>query len=629
LSCETNADRAAQATGANGIAAAKSGYVAGKTPEAAGCLARANEGLWPPPTGANRLWRDYRVAIKTALKQWRSRKDDRMLGRMRMELAGTLARQAEKTKENEGPAGAATELALERARLLVAPPKSMTVGERVERVAVLDNALALMRLGGVIDEKQYRSALVDAVCRQRAVSQRSTAPVTWQPVCPVGMEEETASQVDPTRKIRTRYRVVELADVVASNTLSGVINPAYDALLQPRRRERAASRAQIERMARTLDANALLKSGANWSDGAPLVGPDGMVESGNGRVLALRRAVEINVEGYETYRGQLLARAEQLGLDRYQVAKLKQPVLVRERLTKMSQDERQRFVNEANASSVERMGVAEQARADAGRIFPGFFQDLQVAGSDRSLGDVLRKKRNAGVVARFFKLLPKTERATLMDEKGNLSAEGINRLERAMFAYAMPGSSGERLARLVFEEGEAIDRVGAGLRQALPQLGRMEDMIQAGQRDKSLSIGDDLAAAVEKMRDIRRQGLSVNDYLRQTRLFDELSPLQEQLLAQLDSRRHSGRAVAGLINAYAEAALKTAPPNQGRMFGEQVNREQLFKSALKKVRGTWVDVRTWSAAQRAISGRNVPATQVQQFSLAQQARGMQNAGKSV
>jgi hypothetical protein len=351
----------------------------------------------------------------------------------------------------------------------------------------------------------------------------------------------------------------------------------------------------------------LLKRGASWSDGAPLVGPDGLVESGNGRVLALRRAVEINAEGYDTYRGQLLARAEQLGLDRNQVAKLKQPLLVRERLTQMSQAERQRFVNEANASGVGRMGVAEQARADAGRISPGFFQDLQVAGSDRSLADVLNKKRNAGIVARFFKLLPETERAALMDEKGNLSAEGVNRLERAMFAYACPGVSGERLARLVFEEGEAIDRVGAGLRQALPRLGRMEDLIRAGSRDKNLSLGDDLAAAVEKMRDLRRQGLSVNDYLRQTRLFDELSPLQEQLLAQLDSRRHSGRAVAALINAYAGAVLKTAPPNQARMFGQQASREQLFKSALKKVGGAWVDVRTWSTAQRAISGLGLPA----------------------
>ena len=124
-----------------------------------------------------------------------------------------------------------------------------------------------------------------------------------------------------------------------------------------------------------------------------------------------------------------------------------------------------------------------------------------------------------------------------------------------MFAYAMPGPSGERLARLVFEEAEAIDRVGAGLKQSLPRLGQMEDFVRAGQRDKDFSIGDDLAVAVEKMRDLRRQGLSVNDYLRQFKMYPEMTPFQEQIVVQLDSRRRSGRAVAALIGAYADQAL--------------------------------------------------------------------------
>lgn len=487
LSCETNANRSGQAARANGITTGKSGYVAGRAAEAGDCLARAGLGLWPPPGGSGRLWRDYRATIKTALGQWRSKK------------------------------------------------------------------------------------------------------------------------------------------VVASNTPGSGVNPAYDPALQPRRRERAASRVQIEQMAQALDADALLKRGAGWADGAPLVGPDGMVESGNGRVLALRRAGQINEAGYETYRRKLLDQAPYLGLDAGQVARVKAPVLVRERLTELDRAARQRFVSEANAAGASRMGIAEQARADARLIAPGFFQDLQVSASDRSLAEVLAKKSNAGVVARFVGLLPETERATVLDAQGRLSAEGAARLERALFAYACPGTAGERLGRLVFEEGEAIDRVGAGLRRALPRLGRMEDMIRSGSRDKNLSIGDDLAAAVEKMRDIRRQGLSVNDYLRQTSLFEELTPLQKQLLAQLDSRRHSGRAVADLISAYAGAVQQTAPPAQARMFGENAGRKQLLRQALKQVGGTWVDAKKWSAPQRAASGRQVGAARVQQLSFG---RG-QRAGQSL
>jgi hypothetical protein len=226
-----------------------------------------------------------------------------------------------------------------------------------------------------------------------------------------------------------------------------------------------------------------------------------------------------------------------------------------------------------------------------------------------------------------------------MDSRGELSADGVNRLERAMFAYTMPGPSGERLARLVFEEGEAIDRVGAGLKMALPRLGQAEDFIRAGRRARDLGLGDDLAVAVEKLRDLRRQGLSVNDYLRQYKLpldrglpspggmYPEMTPLQEQLLAQLDGRRRSGRAVAGLVNAYADQALLQPPPAQGTLFGAElaVTREGLLRSALKAVGGEWVDVSKWSAAQQAASGLGVPAPLVQALTPAQQARAMRLA----
>jgi hypothetical protein len=158
----------------------------------------------------------------------------------------------------------------------------------------------------------------------------------------------------------------------------------------------------------------------------------------------------------------------------------------------------------------------------------------------------------------------------------------------------------------------------------LPKLGQMEDLIRAGQRDQEFSIGDDLAAAVEKMRAIRGQGLSVNDYLRQYKMYPELTPIQEQLLAQLDARRYSGRRVAELINAYADAVIDQPPPMQAGMFGDalKVTRAGLLRSAVKSLGGEWVDLSTWSAAQRAVSGLDVPAAEVQKLTPGQAANGM-------
>ena len=628
MSCSANASKVSRAARAAGVSplANLAGYEAGRADDVALYLPPGPL-PWPPPGGARGLWRDYAAQIKTALQAWRSQADDRALARLRAQLAASLADRALTGQRDGHPAGRAGLMAEERARLLLAPPSSLTVAERVERVAILDNALALMRLKRAIDEREYQAALVGVLLSRRQDLQcnPSGAPAAWLPGRPVGVEEDSASQVDPTRKIRVRYRVVDLDEPVASNTLTGAVNPGYDEKFQPRRQERVASQAQIDAIARRLDADALLRSGASWSDGPPLVGPDGMVESGNGRMLALRRAVEVNPDGYAAYRRKLTEEAARLGLERAEVEKVERPVLVRERLTALDGEARLRFVAEANASGVARMGGAEQARADARLIPAGFFAALEVAESDDSLADVLNRRSNLPVVTRFFQLLPETERAALMDSRGELSADGVARLERAMFAYAMPGPSGERLARLVFEEAEAIDRVGAGLKQSLPRLGQMEDFVRAGQRDKDFSIGDDLAVAVEKLRDLRGQGLSVNDYLRQFKMYPEMTPFQEQIVVQLDSRRRSGRAVAALIGAYADQALLQPPPSQGSLFGGgdfKVTREGLLRSALKSVGGEWVDVAAWSAAQRATSGLGVPATQVQALTPAQAARGM-------
>ena len=87
-------------------------------------------------------------------------------------------------------------------------------------------------------------------------------------------------------------------------------------------------------------------------------------------------------------------------------------------------------------------------------------------------------------------------------------------------------------------------------------------------------------------------------------MYRELTPLQEQLLVQLDARRRSGRRVAELVNAYAEAVLRQPPSAQGQMFGDtfKVTREGLLRSALKSVGGEWIDLSTRSASRQVVAG---------------------------
>jgi integrase len=85
--------------------------------------------------------------------------------------------------------------------------------------------------------------------------------------------------------------------------------PTYDRELQPRNRNTAASREQVESIAKGPDANRLLDS-VTTDTGSPIADQNGQVVSGNGRVLGLRKAYAGGRA--ETYRQAVIERAKAL-----------------------------------------------------------------------------------------------------------------------------------------------------------------------------------------------------------------------------------------------------------------------------------------------------------------------------
>ena len=86
-----------------------------------------------------------------------------------------------------------------------------------------------------------------------------------------------------------RYTARDASNIAASQLADGRTNPAYPAALQPRDRTRAASIQQVNSIANRLQPERLGAS-ASTSEGAPIIGPDGAVESGNGRTMAIMQA---------------------------------------------------------------------------------------------------------------------------------------------------------------------------------------------------------------------------------------------------------------------------------------------------------------------------------------------------
>ena len=107
--------------------------------------------------------------------------------------------------------------------------------------------------------------------------------------------------------------------------------------------------------------------------GAPIADGNKIVEVGNTRGLAIKRACAAKSAKATEYKQWLIANAERFGLDPNVVSGMKEPILYRERTTPLTQKQRLQFVDEANSSSVNKLTARDRAKVDArvldGRLF--------------------------------------------------------------------------------------------------------------------------------------------------------------------------------------------------------------------------------------------------------------------
>lgn len=422
---------------------------------------------------------------------------------------------------------------------------------------------------------------------------RTKTVVKWERVLIPSKTSDLTFAIGPKSLSRYefRYRLVEADKLrVSHNPMTFVPNPQYPQELQPRDRTRAADQAQVILMAAKLDPEVLLVEFHSIDRGAPIIGKDLIVESGNGRVMAIQRAIREAPraireapQSYQKYLAALEKMAPQYAIPLTELAKFQHPVLVRERLTKV---DRAIFGKEANLSTSLGTSPIETARADAGLLRVQDIFNLEV-GENQGIDDALRAVSNAGFVNAFLSHLELNQRASIVDAEGKLNQEGIRRLTMAMFVRAFPGDTGLRLAEKFFEStGETVKNVMNGILKALGRLAQAEALVASGQRAKGLSIADDLMNAVNIFARIKADtsGMTVAKYLAQLQLQSrELTPFQEKLLMEIDTRSRSGRAIGELLNNYAQAVIASPPPQQAGLMGlELLSKDALLSAAARK-----------------------------------------------
>jgi hypothetical protein len=354
------------------------------------------------------------------------------------------------------------------------------------------------------------------------------------------------------RAVLVEPQVMELDSLIASHLPDGAANPAFPhgEGVQPRDRGAAPSRDQVRAIAATLNPERL-RPNPEAGFGAPIVAADNVVESGNGRVMALRTAFDdpALAEQAGAYRAWLEAQG-------FDLTGFERPVLVSRRVSALSPAERASFVREANGRGTLAQAAAELARQDARAIDDAL--PLWRGGEVDSLA-------NAPFVQRFLAGLTAEERGSLIRADRTLSAEGARRIQAAILARAYGDELGPLLERFLEADADGLKAIAGALQDVAGRWAQLRRDVAAGAINPAMDVTADLAAAVRAVDNARRLKMPVADLLAQGDL--DATPLSDTGLAMLAMmfREPGFRAPAGRdrlvarLTGFLEEAEKSRP----------------------------------------------------------------------
>lgn len=372
-------------------------------------------------------------------------------------------------------------------------------------------------------------------------------------ILPPGIAGRKAAVVtERGQHLGVQYHVGEVGNLVTSHDNSLGVNPKFPAELQPRDRARAASEAQIAKIEQSIRPELLAES-PQASNGAPIIGRDGVVESGNARTIALRRAYE---GGNAThYKEWLIQNADRFGLDAAEIAQMKRPML-----TRVGTDayDRAEFARQANESSVAHMSSTEVAKSDASRM-----PDLE--GLHSADDGTINMAQSIGFIRDFISKIAPNEQGAMMTAGGELSQDGLKRIRNAVFAKAY---GDPEIVAMMGESTDAnVKNILNGMMRAAPEVARLRELIEAGARNP-IDIAPDLVKAVRQFSQIKSEGKTVDNFLAQLPMFDSgISPEVNNLLIGLQENSRAPKRIAEMIKGMTDTVESMGDPRQSDIFG--------------------------------------------------------------
>ena len=384
---------------------------------------------------------------------------------------------------------------------------------------------------------------------------------------------------DSGEEIPVRYRLVEALSLVTSNSAKDFSkNPAYPKSLQPRDRERANMQQQIREMASRLRPEDLAAS-RSVNLGAPVVRADGVVLNGNGRAIAITRALLGNTFRDSTgkgYRAFLVKHAEEFGFKPETVQRMKAPMLVRE-VTGGLNAEQVKAVTTSTAGG-SRLGASEQAKQDAEKIT---LEDL-ARYEENERGDLTTAANRDFVAGILYRVAGKNDVNAYTDAKGQVNADGIQRVKRALFQKAY--GDDDLLSRMSESTNDDTRNITNGLTIAAPYIARANEKMARGTAH-SYKLGETIADAVKRYNHLHGIGQSVENYLDQQAMFAEYEDSTEvrEVLRVLNENRRSGKRIAQFVRRVGEIVEAQGNPNEISLMegGEPLSLGDVIREAQK------------------------------------------------
>jgi hypothetical protein len=369
-------------------------------------------------------------------------------------------------------------------------------------------------------------------------------------------------------QVSTVFALLESDEITASHTAAGAENPEYPQELQPRDRSRESSQAWVQKTSNGLDPESLGRSG-RADTGAPIVGDDLAVESGNGRTMAIQLAYARGQA--EEYRQWLIEEAEYFGFSAAEAESFKQPILVRIRTSEV---DRVQFTIEANQDDKLSFSATERAKSDAKRLDENLLA-LFTPGDD---GDLLTAG-NQKFIHGFLKSIGDTEAAQYITTEGKPTQALVARIKAAIFSKAY---NDDRLLEMMADQTKPdLQNMLNALGAAAPKFIEAQAVSRGDIQDVSSSIVDGIEQALDKrvtnaiidaantIVAAKRNDQDIAEFVQQRGLFGDLGEGVPELAVFLSKNSRSAKKMSILFKAMAEFAEKQAIDqlNMG-LFGE-------------------------------------------------------------